>query len=222
MALFLTERNIRSKPFIKKRMFKCMIPGSINSNDRNWMTATYISTKLENGFNVGVCDAQALLYVIRPFTEGLFQTTFYHRINRDYAFVFKIEIRTEEEFVRVGEFYFRANRNPFEPKMEGLELNRDLSPYLEQPYKILVTTSFFNINPPVPHFLEPGNDEESGPPKPLEKTFKFDQCVICLDRKPDVMFINCNHMCVCNECEKTHPSTKCPYCRAKVSRKLLI
>ena len=204
-------------------MFKCMIPGSINPNDRNWMTATYISSKLENGFNVGICEAPSLIWVIRPFTEGLFQLTFYQdRINRDYAFRFIIEIRTEEEFVRVGEFYFRSDRNPFEPKMEGLKLNRDLSSYLEQPYKILVTTSFFYINSSVPYFLEPENDEESVPPKPLEKTFKVDQCVICLDRKPDVLFIKCNHICVCNECEKTHPSTQCPYCRTKGSRKLLI
>ena len=203
-------------------MFKCVRPGVTDPNNRNWMTATYISSKLENGFNVGVCDAQTLLYVIRPFIEGLFQTTFYHRINRDYAFVFKIEIKKEEEFIRVAEFYFRANRNPFEPKMEGVELNRDLSHHLKQPYEILVMTSFFNINSSVPYFLEPGNDEESVPPKPLEKTFKFDQCVICLDRKPDVLFINCNHMCVCNECEKKHPFLKCPYCRTEVSRKLLI
>ena len=211
MVLFLTEKNIRSKHFIK-RMFKCMIPGSTSPNDRNWTTATYISSKLENGFNVGICDAPNLIWAITPFIEGLFQLTFYQdRIIRDYAFRFIIQIRTEEEFVRVGEFYFRSDKNPFEPNMEGLELNQDLSPYLEHPYKILVKTNFFYIN-----------NEESVPLKPLEKTFKFDQGVICLDREPNVLFIECNHICVCNECEKTHPPTQCPYCMVKVSRKLLI
>ena len=66
------------------------------------------------------------------------------------------------------------------------------------------------------------DDVESSSPKPPEKTFKFDQCVICLDRKPGVLFINCNHTCVCEECEKTHPSTKCSYCRATISKRLLI
>ena len=203
-------------------MFKWVKPENENPFIRYWMTARHISSKLENGFNVGICDAPTLLYVIRPFTEGLFQNTFYHRTDRDYTFAFKIEIKKEEEFIRVGEFYFRADRNPFKPMMEDLKLNRDLSHHLEQPYEILVTTDFSRINPPVPYFLEPGNDEESTPPKPLEKTFKLDQCVICLDRNPGVLFINCNHICVCNECEETHPSTQCPCCRTKVSRKLLI
>ena len=212
MVLFLTEKELRSKRFVKDEMFKCMIPGGENPTDRNWMAATYISSKLENGVKLGINSARRLFWVIRPFTEGLFRTTFYHRnsINSDYAIVFKMEIRNEEEFVQAGEFYYRFHRTPFEPEMEGVKTNRDLFRYLDQPFKILVTTSFYRF-----HSFEAS-------PKPLEKTFKFDQCVICLDREPNVLFIECNHICVCNECEKTHPSTQCPYCRVKVSRKLLI
>ena len=190
-------------------MFKCMIPGGENPTDENWMNATYISSKLENGVKLGIINARRLFWVIRPFTEGLFRTTFYHW-NSDYAIVFKIEIRNEEEFVQAGEFYYRFHRALFEPEMEGVKTNRDLFRYLDQPFKILVTTSLYRF-----HSFEASS-------KPLEKTFKFDQCVICLDREPNVLFIECNHICVCNECEKTHPSTQCPYCRVKVSRKLLI
>ena len=218
MTLLLTEKELRSKSFVKYEMFKCMIPGGENPTDRNWMAATYISSKLENGVKLGIHSSRSLFQVIKPFTEGLFQTTFYHRnsINSDYAIVFKIEIRNEEEFVQAGEFYYRSDRNPFVPEMEGIETNLDLFRYLDQPFKILVTTSFYHSHSFDAYFLE------STSPKPLEKTFKFDQCVICLDRKPDVLFIKCNHICVCNKCEKTHPSTQCPYCRVKASRKLLI
>ena len=221
MALFLKKKELRSKRFIENEIFKCMIPGSENPTDRNWMTATYISSKLENGVKLGIHSSCSLFWVIKPFTEGLFRTTFYHRnsINSDYAIVFKIEIKNEEEFVQAGEFYYRSDKNPFEPETKT---NWDLFRYLDQPFKILVTTSFFCFYSFDPYFLEPENDEESVPPKPLEKTFKFDQCVICLDRKPDVLLIKCNHICVCKDCEKTHPSTQCPYCRAKVSRRLLI
>ena len=211
MALFLTEKNVCSKPFIK-RMFKCIIPGSINPNDQNWTAATYISKELKNGFNATIIDSECLIWMITPFVKYLFQRTFYQdRITRDYALRFSIQIRTENEFVWVGEFYFRSNRNPFRPVIEGLEFNQDLSPYLEHPYKILVETNFFYIN-----------GEESVLPKPLKKTFKHDQCVICLDRKPNVLFVKCRHTCVCNECEEAHPSIKCPCCRMEISEKLLI
>ena len=43
------------------------------------------------------------------------------------------------------------------------------------------------------------------------KTFKFDNCVICLENKPSVLFCNCGHLCVCKECIKRF--TKCPICK---------
>ena len=211
MVLFLTSINVHSKPYIK-RMFKCMVPGSTNPNDQNWEVATYISKKLENGFNVGIRDAFNLIWAIKPFTEGLFLATFYEdRTIRDYALGFIIRIRTGEEVVQVGEFYFRSDRNPFEPKMEGLKLNPNLPSYLKYLYEIIVMVKLFYIS-----------DEEPVLPKPLKKTFKHDQCVICLDRKPNVLFVECRHTCVCEECEKMHPTTKCPCCRTMISEKLLI
>ena len=194
----------------------------MSPNDRNWTAATYISKKLENGFNARIIDAECLIWMIRPFVEYLFQLTFHQdRIMRDYAFGFLIQIRTEKELVRVGEFYFRSNRNPFSPRIEGLEFNQDLSPYLEHPYKILVTTNFFYIYVPTLRFEvennevennEVENDEESVPPKPIEKTFKSDQCVICLEEEPKVLFCNCGHICICEKCTP-HRYDNCPVCK---------
>ena len=218
MTLFLTKEELRSKHFVKNEMFKCMIPGGENPTDRNWMFTTYISSKLENGVKLEIHSSRGLFQVIKPFTEGLFQTTFYHRnsIYGDYVIEFTIEIRNEEEFAQAGGFWYLSNRNPFEPEMEGIKTNPYLCRYLDQPFKILVTTKFYHLPSFNPYFFEPSS------PKPIEKTFKVDQCVICLDRKPDVLFIKCNHICVCKDCDKTYPFTQCPYCKTKVSRKLLI
>ena len=222
MALFLTSKELRSKRFVENEMFKCMIPGSENPNDRNWMATTHVSSKLGNGVELGIHSSLSLFRVIKPFTEGLFRTTFFYRnsINGDYAILFKIEIRNEGELVRAGEFYYRSDGNPFDLEMEGVKTNRNLFRYLDQPFRILVTTKFLRFHSHDPHPLE--YNEESVPPKPLEKTFKFDQCVICLDRKPNVLLIECNHICTCKDCEKTCPSTQCPYCRAEIYRRLLI
>ena len=218
MAQFLTKQKLRSKRFLRDEMFKCVRPDGEHPTDRNWMFTIYTSTVLENGVELGIRDTHSLFRVIKPFAEGLFRTTFYHRdsINSDYIISFKIGILTEEEFVQAGEFCYRSDRNPFEPEMMGIKRNWNLFYYLNQPLSIFISTEFDRFAAYNP------DDVESVLPKPLEKTFKFDQCVICLDRKPNVLFIKCKHTCVCKECEKMHPSTKCPYCRTKVSRKLLI
>ena len=49
-----------------------------------------------------------------------------------------------------------------------------------------------------------------------EKTFKQDECVICLTNPSNILFCNCGHLCVCEECSKTGESLeKCPICKTE-------
>ena len=49
-----------------------------------------------------------------------------------------------------------------------------------------------------------------------EKNFKEDECVICLTNPPNILFCNCGHLCVCEECSKTGESLeKCPVCKTE-------
>ena len=49
-----------------------------------------------------------------------------------------------------------------------------------------------------------------------EKTFKEDKCVICLTNPSNILFCNCGHICVCEECNKTRESLEnCPICKTK-------
>ena len=199
-------------------MFRCMVPGTTNPNDENWEPATYISKKLENGFNQGIRDTPSLVWMIKPFTEGLFQATFHQdRVIKDYALRFIIEIRTGGETVYAGEFYFRSDRNPFEPKIEGEIINPNLPPYLKNLYQILVTTNFFYIYVLTLRFEVENNEvenDEENEPLPINdfKTFKSDQCVICLEEEPKVLFCNCGHICICEKCAP-HRYDNCPVCK---------
>ena len=56
----------------------------------------------------------------------------------------------------------------------------------------------------------------------VRKSFNSDKCVICLSNKPDILFINCLHRCVCLECEKRRPFNRCPSCRTDISMKINI
>ena len=44
------------------------------------------------------------------------------------------------------------------------------------------------------------------------KTFKSDQCVICLEKKPKVLFCNCGHICICKKCAFNR-FDNCPVCK---------
>ena len=44
------------------------------------------------------------------------------------------------------------------------------------------------------------------------KTFKSDQCVICLEEEPKVLFCNCGHICICEKCA-SHRYDNCPVCK---------
>ena len=50
----------------------------------------------------------------------------------------------------------------------------------------------------------------------VEKTFKEDKCVICLTNPPNILFCNCGHQVLCEECSKTGESLeKCPICKTE-------
>ena len=93
-----------------------------------------------------------------------------------------------------------------------LDVFRDLNEYEEDEESFLRTSNW----------VDRLNQPHEEPPKLLEESFRTDTCVICLDKEPNILFINCGHICICSECEKIKPSVKCPYCRTEISRRIKI
>ena len=59
---------------------------------------------------------------------------------------------------------------------------------------------------------EEEDDTEEKLPINDYKTFKSDQCVICLEKEPKVLFCNCGHLCICKKCA-SHRYDNCPVCK---------
>ena len=53
---------------------------------------------------------------------------------------------------------------------------------------------------------------ESSSSNPLGKTFKSDQCVICLEEEPKFLFCKCGHLCICKKCAFNR-FDNCPLCK---------
>ncbi|XP_063910580.1 E3 ubiquitin-protein ligase LRSAM1-like isoform X2 [Zophobas morio] len=62
-------------------------------------------------------------------------------------------------------------------------------------------------------------EEASAPP--LETVSNMTtECVICMDKSCEVIFVPCGHFCCCSECPTT--LTDCPMCRSPIERKIRI
>ena len=54
------------------------------------------------------------------------------------------------------------------------------------------------------------------------KAYKEDKCVVCFNNKPEILFYDCVHYCVCHECEERKSFKKCPLCRTLILTKIII
>ena len=61
---------------------------------------------------------------------------------------------------------------------------------------------------------ESEEQDDTGEEFPINdsKTFKEDQCVICLEEEPKVLFCNCGHLCICKKC-LVRRFANCPVCK---------
>ena len=66
------------------------------------------------------------------------------------------------------------------------------------------------------YFIISNDSEEKDPYNQhinTNKTFRTEECLICTDNLPNVIFCGCGHLCVCEDCIKSYQSYKCPMCR---------
>ena len=73
---------------------------------------------------------------------------------------------------------------------------------------------FIRIAPTVYFFREgqPDPDEEYH----IKKSIKSTECVICLQNRPNVLYIKCRHIVACDSCDLSGKLLECPICRTKI------
>ena len=64
---------------------------------------------------------------------------------------------------------------------------------------------------------EQESEEESEEKKIINtsKSFKSDECVICLVNSPNVLFCSCGHICLCEKCSEIECFDTCPICKTE-------
>ena len=49
----------------------------------------------------------------------------------------------------------------------------------------------------------------------VKKTITETECIVCFENKPNMLYTDCLHLCVCNSCDRKGKFSKCPMCRTK-------
>ncbi|XP_059514078.1 E3 ubiquitin-protein ligase LRSAM1 isoform X2 [Myotis daubentonii] len=73
------------------------------------------------------------------------------------------------------------------------------------------------LEPTAPEEL-PESARPSAPPAELE--VQTSECVVCLEREAQMIFLNCGHVCCCLQC--CQPLRTCPLCRQEIAQRLRI
>jgi len=72
--------------------------------------------------------------------------------------------------------------------------------------------------PPAPF----DSTSSSAPSAPPIETFQSTECCVCMERKCDIIFLPCGHVCCCIICENNNgnPLQNCPLCRTDILQKV--
>ena len=134
-------------------------------------------------------------------------------------------------FVIVNDFAVRerVNKDIFlEKSNKGTQICPTLNDIFSKPFQISISLHvdiYQEIEIMEFQGYETNEDKDQDEDEPIikvEKSFKYDECIICLTNQPNVLFCNCGHIAICEECYKMKSLNACPICKTKITIKRMV
>ena len=117
-------------------------------------------------------------------------------------------------------FYYEKDNNEYYIKNLKIVLSTSYDfAHVDYDFYFYALSELENNNELIISLIEPTfeDEEEPTPEKPkiinLFKIFKSDECIICMNDKPNILFCNCGHLCECEGCYKIKTPSTCPVCK---------
>ena len=59
---------------------------------------------------------------------------------------------------------------------------------------------------------------------PPTETYREDYCVICLEEEPNILYLDCGHIAVCDRCDRSKKTGRknCDMCRSEILERIKI
>ena len=135
----------------------------------------------------------------------------------DYIYVFAIWESSDERGLGAVTMILRNPKVGIQqfPSNTNMLVCSSFCPAMNESYKIEVefTIRRFPIIP----------DEEE-PYTPPIKPYREDRCMACLESKPNILYLDCLHIAICDSCDRLKKTGRknCDMCRAEISRRIAL
>ena len=201
-------------------LFKHKVRFELRGHDRDWSEFFipskgyhYSSNWIENGESVGIRRARDLFIdKLKPLFLHII-STMYHEA--------EMEISGINITVRVFELinYYDIVRYKFTSAPNDAITNYSISWVCPFPERLIRNGFYIYIGSYVYYEVE-----ENKPLASPVETYRQDCCVVCLEAKPNILYLDCMHIAICDLCDrmksKTSSQSTCDVCRAKISKRL--
>ena len=211
-------------------------------NDSNWDEPLipnkgyhYLSNLIENGESVGIRSACDLFIdKLKPLFLHII-STMYHEAEMEISGIditvgvfdnesYDYDIVKYEFTSAPNDVITNYSRSWVYPFPEGL-LNNKFSIYIES-YVYMVNDYVREMNAYYEEQLRLAHQEmeENEPLAPPVEMYRQDCCVVCLEAKPNILYLHCMHIAICDSCDrmksKTSSQSACDVCRAEIFKRL--
>ena len=221
-------------------LFKHKVRFELRGHDRDWVKPFipskgyhYSSNWIENGESVGIRSACDLLFIdkLKPLFLHII-STMYHEAEMEISGI-DITVRVFElnDYYDIVKCKFTSAPNdaitnysrswvyPFPERL----LNNRFCIYIRS-YVYMVDDYVREMNAYYEEQARLVNQEveENEPLAPPVKTYRHDCCVVCLEAKPNILYLDCMHIAICDPCDRLKKTGRknCDMCRAEISKRL--
>ena len=171
----------------------------------------YVSNEIENGKSIGFGTPHDVYGIkMRPLFRYILSNILRENLDRISIKVHLIHGEDHEDHIIYSEdvednFSIETSESVYYTHPRNL-LNENFSIYVEA-YAYIIKRMTIPIAPKV-------------------KAYREDCCVICLESAPNILYLDCLHIAVCESCDdmKMTPALRenCDICRAEISRRIKI
>ena len=193
----------------------------------------YVSREIENGESVGITDVTDLYRgKLKPIFRYILSTMMHeHEMEELYHITIKVNSTCGEDYDDYDIVKYEFEPDP-DFSLESYELYFYTWPenLLKEKFSIYVE-SYAYIFPDrtrendIDTILEM-DDDVFVHYTPPEETYKQKECAICLESAPNILYLDCMHIAVCDVCDDKKRTTalrlKCDVCRATISRRIRV
>ena len=137
--------------------------------------------------------------------------------------VFSLEEREHRDLV---EYRFETPRDYSELFFTHSEVETHPFPehLINQPFSVWVDVNCYFISDRLREALyrryrDEMRENECTPPI---ETYRQDHCVVCLEAKPNILYLNCMHIAICDSCDRLKKTGRknCDICRAEIFKRI--